>query len=184
MKSCRSLNVFLLSLIAVSDAMTTSISSSWSKVTAETCSILREKCGQNQCVESAKGIVRYNFDKKDVEVCDGNSWIIPESEGEKVVHGTLGSSKYQPANGCKHLYDSGITANGLYWLLPFGASEAFQAYCDQKTDGGGWMLLYAYKHVAGENNPVVEKLPTDLNGYSHQLLNNLAINSRFRLFLG
>ena len=45
------------------------------------------------------------------------------------------------------------------------------------------MLLYAYKHVAGENNPVVEKLPTDLNGYSHQLLNNLGINPRFRLFV-
>ena len=41
------------------------------------------------------------------------------------------------------------------------------------------MLLYAYKHVAQDNNPVVEKLPTDLNGYSHQLLNNLGINPRF-----
>ena len=40
-----------------------------------------------------------------------------------------------------------------------------------ETEGGGWMLLYAYKHRGGDNFPVVQDLPTDPDGYSHQLLN-------------
>lgn len=37
------------------------------------------------------------------------------------------------------------------------------------TDGGGWMLTYAYNHVGGENNALVEgTFPTDPEtGYSH-----------------
>lgn len=50
-----------------------------------------------------------------------------------------------------------------------------QAYCDQTTDGGGWMLLYAYKHKGGERNSLVRAIPTDPNGYSHQHLANVGI---------
>ena len=50
-----------------------------------------------------------------------------------------------------------------------------KAYCDQTTAGGGWMLLYAYKHIGGQKLPLVVGLPTDPNGYSHQLLSNLGI---------
>ena len=41
------------------------------------------------------------------------------------------------------------------------------------------MLLYAYKHAKGQVNPLVVGLPTDPNGYSHQLLNNLGIGHGF-----
>jgi hypothetical protein len=37
------------------------------------------------------------------------------------------------------------------------------------------MLQYAYKRNAGDNSPLVRKLPIDLDGYSHQHLNALGI---------
>ncbi|XP_062514639.1 uncharacterized protein LOC134190217 [Corticium candelabrum] len=46
-----------------------------------------------------------------------------------------------------------------------------------QTDGGGWMLLYAYKHRKGTKYDLVTALPTSPDGYSHQLLNNLGISA-------
>ena len=42
------------------------------------------------------------------------------------------------------------------------------------TDGGGWLLLYAYDHLASENFPLVaNQIPTSPNGYSHTTLQDL-----------
>ena len=40
--------------------------------------------------------------------------------------------------------------SGVYWIDPDGGSHenAFQAFCDQQTDGGGWTLVWSYTFTA------------------------------------
>ena len=48
---------------------------------------------------------------------------------------------------CKDLKQKVPSAvSGVYWIDPDGGSRgnAFQACCDQQTDGGGWTLVYSY----------------------------------------
>ena len=65
--------------------------------------------------------------------------------------------------------------SGVYTIYPDGPTgTSYQVYCDLSTDGGGWMLMYAYNHIGGQNNALVEgTVPTDPNnGYSHVNVNH------------
>jgi hypothetical protein len=74
---------------------------------------------------------------------------------------------------CKALHAMGKTTSGIYKISVGGVTR--DVYCDQTTDGGGWMLTYAYNHAAGENNPVVTAIPTNPDtGYSHVDLNYIS----------
>ena len=55
-----------------------------------------------------------------------------------------------------------------------GDAQGIQAYVDS-AEGGGWVLLYAYRHVGGTNPELVgNSLPTSpTSGFSHANVNQL-----------
>ena len=76
---------------------------------------------------------------------------------------------------CREWLNAGFTTSGVYTVKADGSNTPYEVYCDQTTDGGGWMLTWAYAHVGGENNPLVEgTIPTDpTSGYSHVNVDDL-----------
>ena len=62
-----------------------------------------------------------------------------------------GLSKAYPALNCKDLKKKAQSlVSGVYWIDPDGGShgDAFQAYCDQQADDGGWTLVWSYTFTA------------------------------------
>jgi len=67
------------------------------------------------------------------------------------------------------------STDGIYTIYPDGESgTSYEVYCDQTTDSGGWMLIWAYRHEGGENYDLVSgTIPTNAtHGYSHVHIND------------
>ncbi|PFX16370.1 Collagen alpha-2(V) chain, partial [Stylophora pistillata] len=63
----------------------------------------------------------------------------------------IGLSKDSAALNCKDLKQKLPSAvSAVYWIDPDGGprSNAFQVYCYQETDRGGWTLVYSYTFTA------------------------------------
>jgi len=71
----------------------------------------------------------------------GDPNIRPKLDICYLAGAALGSQD-APATSCKAILESNALAtSGVYWLKPTAAVDAFQAYCDMTTDGGGFALV-------------------------------------------
>lgn len=103
--------------------------------------------------------------------------------------------KYSEApTSCADWYARGYTTSRIYTITVAGLGM-INVYCDQSTDGGGWMLVLNYLHQGGTNpatNPSTTTLPflgssalgtdesTITNNWGHtspSLLNNFTFSS-------
>ena len=74
--------------------------------------------------------------------------------GHHLGRSSLGLSIENPALNCKDLKNkTPSVVSGVYWIDPDGGyhGNAFEAYCDQQTDGGGWTLVWSYTFTDYKN---------------------------------
>ena len=95
------------------------------------------------CSGTQKGLIYFNTSANSFYGCNGASWVTLVAPGQ-AGSGIPGSSADTAAESCVAVRDGGGTASGQYWIDPTGGSpwDAFLGYCDQQTNGGGWLMLF------------------------------------------
>ena len=107
------------------------------------------------CDASTRGLTYYNTKEDALYVCNGKQYRLFAKAA------SVGTQTH-PGASCKEiLAEDPNKASGLYWLLVGG--QATQAYCDMKTAGGGWTLLFQRR--GGAKN--VETFGATLNAFVH-----------------
>ena len=98
----------------------------------------------------------------DVGVCPGTGTLCGAGltcDGGKCA-GKPGQTKDTAGKDCKALLAAGVKADGVYWIDPGGKGDAFQAFCDMSTDGGGWTRCgHIDEAKAGNSSLVIQEGP-------------------------
>ena len=84
-----------------------------------------------------------SLENKDKEIEKQLKVLQPSNRQCKNVSGSdkyYDCTRYEPKEDCLEFYEAGFKYNGLYKLKGPGSST-ITAYCDQKTDGGGWTVI-------------------------------------------
>lgn len=61
----------------------------------------------------------------------------------------IGLTSNSPAYHCKDIKDNNkaVSASGLFYTKPEHSKTISKVYCDMESEGGGWQLLYSYRHA-------------------------------------
>jgi len=102
------------------------------KGTIESSGEIKVGNSESTCDNNTEGSIRYNYNYKVMEYCDGNFW---KELGKK-------SAINERFNSCKAILEDNPTANdGVYTIDPDGAGghSPFEVYCDMSR--GGWIVI-------------------------------------------
>ena len=98
----------------------------------------------NKCYNTGRGLGAHNGSHAPFHrgFCGTDAWGLVFVKGNGTPAKAL-NTKATSKKTCYHLMLDGYTDSGRYYIDPNGGStsDAFIAYCDQKSHGGGWTLV-------------------------------------------